>query len=424
MTHTALMHRDKKVIWHPFTQHGIEADFLPVESAKGAWLHLKDGRKILDAISSWWVNLHGHGNPEIAQAIYKQALELEHTVFAGFTHEPAIEFAETLIAATQQAGAELTRCFYTDNGATAVEAAMKMAYQYHINLGHETRNKFIAIFDSYHGDTLGCMSLSERASYHSHFHKLLPQVDFISSEDVTALEKMLLQQPDQYAALIIEPMVQGATGMKMHSAEFLADVAALCKKAGVLLICDEVFTGFYRTGTCFAFEQAGIQPDILCLGKGITGGFLTLAATLTTEEIFNAYCSNDIKKAFLHGHTYTANPIACAAAIASWKILQQAATQQAIKNISLQTAAWIEHLSQHKNCEAARSLGTIGAIEKRHVGNYGSNAAYKIRDFALQHNILLRPLGAVVYTLPPYCTTEAELNQAYQVIEKILDKDF
>jgi len=216
-----LMQRDKKVIWHPYTQHGIEADFLPIVGGKDAWLHLKDGRKILDAISSWWVNLHGHAHPDIAHAIYKQALALEHTVFAGFTHEPAIELAEILTTAAQKSGAEFTRCFYSDNGSTAVESAMKMAYQYHINLGVTTRNKFIAIYDSYHGDTLGCMAVSERNGFHGHFHALLPQVDFISAADITSLEKILTAQAEQYAALIIEPMVQGASGMKMHSVVIL-----------------------------------------------------------------------------------------------------------------------------------------------------------------------------------------------------------
>ncbi|HVV67919.1 MAG TPA: adenosylmethionine--8-amino-7-oxononanoate transaminase [Gammaproteobacteria bacterium] len=420
---TSLMARDQKSLWHPFTQHGLESEFLPVVSAKGAWLQLADGKKILDAISSWWTNLHGHAQPDIASAIYAQALQLEHTLLAGFTHEPAVRLAEILLTATQASGANLTRCFYSDNGATAVEVAMKMAYQYYKNQQVKTRNRFIAITHAYHGDTLGSMALSARDSYHQHFSSLLPEVTFIDPQQLDQLENLLTQQPEQYCALIIEPMIQGAGGMKFHSAEFLAAVAALCHKAGVLLIVDEVFTGFYRTGKCFAFEHADIKPDLLCLAKGLTGGFLPLAATLTTEAIFNAYYSKDINQAFLHGHTFTANPIACAAAIASWQLLQQPATQENILQISKITQRCIQHLSQHENASLARSLGTVGAINKKNLPGYMSGSGQAIRAFAMEKNVLLRPLGSALYAVPPYCITADELEQVYQVIELILNKE-
>jgi adenosylmethionine-8-amino-7-oxononanoate aminotransferase len=422
----SIVERDQKYIWHPFTQHGLDKECLSVSSAKGAWLTLEDGRKILDAISSWWVTLHGHAQPEIAEAIFKQANQLEQVIFARFTHEPAVTLAETLIHAAQKSGAELTRCFYSDNGSTAVEAAMKISYQYHKNHDVNTRTRFIALENSYHGDTLGAMSLSARGSYHQHFSALLSAVDFISTDEagIKQLEKYLNDSPEQYAALIVEPMVQGAGGMKMHSPDFLSAVAALCQKSGVLLICDEVFTGFYRTGKCFAFEHATIKPDLLCLGKGLSGGFLPLSATLATEEIFNAFQSKQMHRAFLHGHSFTANPLACAAAIASWDILQKENTQTSIKNISHQTEKWIKRLSTHKNCAAARSLGTIGAIEMRGLPDYLSSNAYKIFSYAIKKGVLIRPMGSIIYTVPPYCTNEIELDKIYEVIESILNEAF
>jgi len=416
--------RDQKTLWHPFTQHGLEGECLSVSSAKGVWLTLDDGRKILDAISSWWVNLHGHAHPAIAEAIFTQANQLEHVMFARFTHEPAVKLAEILTTAAQAGGAPLTRCFYSDNGSTAVEAAMKLAYQYHKNRGVHTRTRFMALTHAYHGDTLGAMAVSARGSYHQHFSGLLPAVDFISTQDTHQLEEYLNHHAEQYAALIVEPMVQGAGGMRMYSADFLSAAASLCKKAGVLLICDEIFTGFYRTGRCFAFEHAQIKPDLMCLGKGLTGGFLTLSATLATEEIFSTFRSDDMNHAFLHGHSFSANPLACAAAIASWDILQTENTQRAIKNITRQTATWIERLSTHRNCAAARSLGTIGAIEMRGLPDYLSGNAYKIFSYAIKKGVLLRPLGPVIYTVPPYCMNETELDTVYSVIQSLLDEEF
>jgi adenosylmethionine-8-amino-7-oxononanoate aminotransferase len=415
----SLNERDKQVIWHPFTQHGIETDFLPVKSAKGAWLTLEDDTKILDAISSWWVNLHGHAHPEIAKAIFDQADTLEHTMFAGFTHEPGVKLAETLVQAAQIKGAPLTRCFYTDNGSTAVEAAMKMSYQYHKVCGRQDRKRFLALSNAYHGDTIGCMSVSARGSYHRFFADLLVEVDFVDSPQT--LKAMLEAHPDQYAAFIIEPMVQGAGGMLMHSAEFLAEIGELCKKAGVLLIADEIFTGFYRTGKLFAFEHANIQPDMLCLSKGLTGGALPLSVTLTSHEIFEAYCSEDVGKAFLHGHSFTANPIGCAAALASWRILHRPETQANIQRIAEQTKQWLARLSEHPKAENARTLGTIGAIDIKGYPSYFSAMSYKIRSFALQNNVLIRPLGSVLYAVPPYCATAEEIDKIYATIALILD---
>lgn len=418
-TKLSLNERDKQAIWHPFTQHGIEKDFLPVKSAKGAWLTLEDGTRILDAISSWWVNLHGHAHPEIAQAVFEQANQMGHIMFAGFTHEPAVRLAELLIEAVQEKGTNLARCFYTDNGSTAVECAMKMAYQYHKVSGRENRTRFLALSNAYHGDTLGSMAVSARGSYHSYFTDLLSDVDFVS--DLASLEKVLAENPDTYAAMIVEPMVQGAGGMLMHSAEFLSDIADRCQKAGILVICDEVFTGFYRTGKCFAFEYANIKPDLLCLSKGLTGGFLPLSVTLATAEIFEAFQSQNVSQAFLHGHSYTANPLGCAAGIASWKLLHQAETQANLKRIYQQTEDWIKQLSQHTSVENPRALGTIGAVDIKGYPNYFSRTPHKIRSFAIEKNVLIRPLGATLYSVPPYCATADEIDKIYQTIGLILD---
>ncbi|MDF3055078.1 MAG: bioA, partial [Gammaproteobacteria bacterium] len=324
-----------------------------------------------------------------------------------------------LVSAVQAGGARLSRCFYSDNGSTAVEVAMKMAYQYHKVSGRASRVRFLALSNAYHGDTLGSMSVSARGSYHHYFTDLLVGVDFIS--DVGSLERILEENPDAYAALIVEPMVQAATGMRMHSSDSLSQMATICHKAGVLLICDEVFTGFYRTGKCFAFEHANLQPDLLCLSKGLTGGFLPLSVTLATTELFEAFQSEEVGRAFLHGHSFTANPIACAAALASWQLLDQAQTQANIRRISKQTGVWLSHLSRHACAEHARSLGTIGAIDIKGYPDYFSKTPYKIRKFAIQNNVLIRPLGATLYAVPPYCATESEIDKIYQTILLILD---
>lgn len=411
--------RDQKFIWHPFAQHGIEAEFLPVVAAEGAWLQLADGRKIIDAVASWWVNIHGHGHPVLAKAIYQQAQKLDHVIFAGFTHEPAIELAEILLNAVQTQQTNLSRCFYSDNGATSVEVALKMAFQYYKNKGIKTRTKFLALKNSYHGDTLGAMALSMRGSVHQHFTELLPEVDYVATGDLTELQQALERDGKHYAAFIVEPIVQAAGGMQIYSNEFLSAAVKLCQQHGILVICDEVFTGFYRTGKCFAFEHANIKPDLVCLAKGLTGGILPLAVTLVTEEIFASFKSQEMQRTFYHGHSYTANPIACAAAIASWQLLHQEKTQQAINKITNKTSAWIEHLAKSNQVKKFRNLGTIGVIELGDAYNYFSTINYKIRSFAIENGVLLRPLGNVVYALPPYCVTEAEIDQIYSVMETV-----
>lgn len=417
----SLTERDQKIIWHPFAQHGIESEFPPIVSAEGAWLQLVDGRKIIDAVTSWWVNIHGHGHPVLAKAIYQQAQKLDHVIFAGFTHEPAIELAELLLNTVQTRQTNLSRCFYSDNGATSVEVALKMAFQYYKNKGIKTRTKFLALKNSYHGDTLGGMALSMRGSVHQHFAELLPEVDYVATDDLAELKRALEKDADHYAAFVVEPIVQAAGGMQIYSSEFLSEAVKLCQQYGILVICDEVFTGFYRTGKCFAFEHANIKPDLLCLAKGLTGGILPLAVTLATEEIFASFKSQEMQRAFYHSHSYTANPIACAAAIASWQLLQQEKTQQAIKTITNKTSAWIERLAEYPQVTKTRNLGTIGVIELGDAYNYFSAMNYKIRSFAIENGVLLRPLGNVVYALPPYCVTDVEIDQIYSVMEAVVN---
>ncbi len=415
------MERDRKVIWHPYSQHGLNEPILPVVSARGAYLTLADGREVLDGTSSWWVNLHGHAHPEIAQAIFDQARKLEHVIFAGVTHEPAIRLAEGLVQHPFIREAGLSRVFYSDNGSTAVEAALKMAFQFHINSGGKPRERFLALSNSYHGDTLGAMAVGEPEGYHKIFRSLLPQVDFVNPGDLTSLKDLLLRNRDHYSAFIFEPLVQGAAGMKMYSPHFLREAVELCQSEGVLTISDEVFTGFYRTGRCFASEHAGIRPDLLCLSKGITGGFLPLAVTLTSEKVFNAFLSSDLKTAFLHGHSYTANPIACAAAIASWKILHSESCQDQIQSLCRQTERELSAFRQHPRVSSVRSLGTIGVIEVQTSESYFVGSLKQLGRKALDQGVFIRPLGNVIYVLPPYCTQEWELRKIYQVIGELLN---
>jgi adenosylmethionine-8-amino-7-oxononanoate aminotransferase len=414
-----ILEKDRKWIWHPYSQHGLNREILPVISARGAYLKLADGREILDGISSWWVNILGHSHPEIAAAIFAQASSLEHVIFSGFTHYPAVALAEQLVQHPALAVAGLSKVFYSDNGSTAVEVALKMAYQFHVNRG-EPRSHFLALKNSYHGDTLGAMAVGEPEGFHEIFRKLMPPVDFILPEDLAELEHLLRANPNRYAAFIFEPLLQGAGGMRMYSPEFLKNAVDLCQKYGVLTIADEVFTGFYRTGKCFAFEHCGIRPDMICLSKGITGGFLPLAVTLVQERIFEGFLSESLATAFLHGHSYTANPIACAAALASWKVLHEPETQRKIAEICEITEERILKLRSMRGAKNARCLGTVGAVELADGYTYFSEKAGSLMAAALNKGVLLRPLGSVVYTVPPYCCTATEIHQIYDAVEDLI----
>jgi adenosylmethionine-8-amino-7-oxononanoate aminotransferase len=423
---TDIIELDQNILWHPYTQHGaknsLSTDLPLVTAAQGAEIHFANGNSVIDAISSWWVNLHGHSHPKIAEAISTQARRLEHVIFAGFTHEPAVLLAKKLLLETKKLAPKIERVFYSDNGSTAVEVALKMAYQAQIQKGQIQRRKFLALKGSYHGDTLGAMSASDRNGFHQVFTPLMAPVDFIEPDNFTELEA-LSGDLQNYAACIVEPLVQGAGAMRMYSPRYLQKLAQMCRDKGVYLIADEVFTGFYRTGTFLACEQASVQPDLICLSKGITGGFLPLSVTLASEEIFSAFHSEDLSRAFLHGHSYTANPIACAAALASLDLLLTKDCQDRIGQICQWTREQLDILakSEPKRLKNARQLGTIGAIDIAEPTSYLSGKfSKKFAQQCQKQGVLLRPLGGTIYTLPPYCTSEAQFNKIYNVIQTVL----
>jgi adenosylmethionine-8-amino-7-oxononanoate aminotransferase len=415
---------DKELIWHPFTSLVGSPEPLLIQSASGVYLHTHDGRKIIDAISSWWVNLHGHGNPHIAKAIAAQAKTLEHVIFAGFTHEPAIRLAQALLRILPD---NQSKVFYSDNGSTAVEVGLKMAFQYLYNKGIK-KKKIIALKGAYHGDTFGAMSVGGRSPFTDPFSSYLFDVSFIDFPEAGREEQVLneckaLLNGDDVGAFIFEPLVQGASGMRMYSPTILDALLKETHKHGVICIADEVFTGFGRTGKLFACRYLEQKPDIICVSKGITGGALPLGVTSCSENITSAFASSDVTRTFFHGHSYTANPIACAAANASIELLLGEDCQQQISRISVSHQDFSKTINHHKNVKEVRCLGTILAVElKSEVeSSYFNEMRKKIYPYFLERDILLRPLGNVIYILPPYVITEDELHQVYRSITGCLD---
>lgn len=416
---------DKKNIWHPFTSLVDGPEPLLVASAHGVYLNLQDGRKIIDAVSSWWVNLHGHSNPAIANAIAEQAKKLEHVIFAGFTHEPAIRLAENLLSILPK---NQSKIFFSDNGSTAVEVALKMAIQYWHNQGIKNKTKIIALDGAYHGDTFGSMSVGERGAFTNAFAPYLFNVSFIdfpteeNRENVLKdFEEKLLT--DQFGVFIYEPLVQGAAGMRMYSPEILEKLISMAKKYNVICIADEVFTGFGRTGKLFASDYLKSQPDIIAVSKGITGGFMPLGVTSCSDKIVEAFRSHEASKTFFHGHSYTANPLACAAANASLNLLMSEECQQNIQRISENHLIFISKNRDRDIIKNIRSRGTILAIELKtgEETSYFNETRKKIYPYFLERNILLRPLGNVIYVLPPYIIINEELNFVYSAIEDFFD---
>lgn len=397
----SLAGRDAKVLWHPYTQMQTAPPPLEIVRGEGAWLYTADGRRILDGVSSWWVNIHGHSHPKLNEALAAQARELEHVIFAGCTHRPAVELAERLLTVLPKG---LARVFYSDNGSTAVEAAIKMSLQYWRNRG-SARTRFLSLEGAYHGDTVGAMSASARSVFNSSFEPLMFQVE--QFRDLAELEAKL--QGDT-AAVLIEPMLQGAGGMRMWPAEFVRGVRELCDRRGTLLIADEVLTGFGRTGKMFACEHAGITPDIICLSKGLTAGYMPLGATVTTQAIYDAFLSDDRSKTFFHGHSYTANPLACAVAIASLKLFDEEPVLENVARLERQMRA----------CLNGRVIGGVGVVELQGDGYLDSTGPRLAAEF-LKRGLLLRPLGNVVYFMPPYCITESETEWALTQIHEVIN---
>jgi adenosylmethionine---8-amino-7-oxononanoate aminotransferase len=420
-----LVRHDKQNIWHPFTSLGSESVPVHIIKGEGVYLHTSDGRRIIDAISSWWVNLHGHSNPEIAKAIAQQATNLEHVIFAGFTHEPAIRLSENLksiLPSNQE------KIFFSDNGSTAVEVALKLGIQYWHNQGIK-KSKVVAFEGSYHGDTFGSMSVGSRGSFNSAFEPFLFDVQFIpvptdkNHEQVVRLLSEIVKD-DDVAAFIYEPLVQAAAGMVMYEPEWLNNLLEVCQTYNVICIADEVFTGFGRTGKLLASDYMTLKPDLIALSKGITGGALPLGVTCVSAKIVDAFRTFDRQKTFFHGHSYTANPLACAAANASFALLVSETCQQRIVNIARQHEDFRKKITGHPAVKNARCFGTIVAVELRtKEGTHYFNAMRdQIYNHFMSRNILLRPLGNIIYILPPYVITREELNSIYKEIELFLDQ--
>ncbi len=414
-----LPNRDTAVIWHPFTQMHTAPLPIPIVRGEGSLLFDADGRTFLDMISSWWVNLHGHAHPHIAERVSHQLRTLEHVIFAGFTHEPAIELAERLLAILPDNQA---RVFYSDNGSTAVEVALKMAFQYWHNIG-QPRRRVVALEGAYHGDTFGAMSVGGRSAFSAPFAPFLFDVDYLPVP-VPGQEAAVLAQAenlftDDVAAFIVEPLIQGAGGMVMYEPDVLNTLIQMARKQGALVVADEVMTGFGRTGKLFASHYLDIQPDLMCLSKGLTGGTMALGVTTCTAAIYNAFLSDDKHKTLFHGHSFTANPLACAAALASLDLLLSPETQANIKRISTRHQAFADTLRGQETVDNVRQLGTILAFDLKVAGE---NSSYfnSIRDeaynYLLDKGVLMRPLGNVLYFLPPYCTTNEQLDEAYAAV--------
>ena len=422
-------------LWHPFTQQGTEPPPPIVCNAQGVYFETQDGRKILDAISSWWVNIHGHSHPAIAEAVALQAARLEHVLFAGFSHEPAEELAARL---GKIMPSPLRHVFFSDDGSTAVEVALKLAVQYWANCGRPQKRKIVALEHAYHGDTAGAMSVSDDSPFTAPFESMrFPVLRTDSAycahcpvglaratchiECLDKLAKLLAEQADEIAAVIVEPLLQGAGGMIVHPEEFLAGVRRLTAAHDVLLIADEVLTGFGRTGRMFACERAGVVPDLMCVAKGLTGGFLPLAATFTTDRVHDAFTGGDRSRTFFHGHSYTANPIACAAANASLQIFENEPVFERIAAIENAHAARLPAFASDPRVADARRIGTVAAIELAVPdAGYLSSLRPRLYAYYLSRGVLLRPLGNVVYILPPYVITPNELNFVYDVIRDSL----
>ncbi|MBF0160712.1 MAG: adenosylmethionine--8-amino-7-oxononanoate transaminase, partial [Magnetococcales bacterium] len=425
----ALISLDRRHLWHPFTQEQTAPVVTPIAAARGAQLYGYDGRSYLDLISSWWVITHGHGHPRIAQAIAQQAQTLEQVVFAGFTHAPAIRLATALV---EKLPSGLERLFFSDNGSTAVEVALKMARQYWYNQG-QLRNRFLAFQGGYHGDTVGAMSAGCSSGFFEPFRSLLFPVDLMpfpatweGDSGVELREAAALQALDDYlaehggacAAVLMEPLVQGAAGMRMCRPLFVQQLAARVRAAGVLLIFDEVMTGFGRTGSLFACEKAQVTPDLICLSKGLTGGFLPMSVTVCREEIYTAFLGESFDRAFAHGHSFTANPLGCAAGLVSLTLFEEEQTLERIARMEEIHRERLLALAGHPRVEHPRLMGSIAALDIRAKdAGYASRIGLFLRKFFLDHGMLLRPLGNTLYLLPPYCISAAELQQAWDGVE-------
>ncbi|HTX15436.1 MAG TPA: adenosylmethionine--8-amino-7-oxononanoate transaminase [Candidatus Baltobacteraceae bacterium] len=423
-------------IWHPFTQEALDPAPMRITKAEGVYLYTDDGRRLIDGISSWWVNIHGHGHPAIAAAIAAQAARIDHVLLAGFTHDAVEELRECLRKILPP---NLSHIFFSDDGSTAVEVALKMAVQYWQNVGRPEKKAIVALDHAYHGDTVGAMSVGASSSFTDPFRELLFPVHRVHSaychrcpvgktratcsiDCVDQLQRLLEEKHGEIAAVIVEPLLQGAGGMIVHPVEFLQRVRRLCTEHDVLLIADEVLTGFGRCGKMFACELAGVEPDLMCLSKGLTGGVLPMGATACTAEIHGAFVSEDRGRTFYHGHSYTGNAIAAAAAVASHGIFESEPVFERIEQIAKIHRERLAAIKDHPAVGDVRSVGTMAAVELRADDpGYASKLRPKLYRFFIDGGVLLRPLGNIVYILPPYVITSEELNGVHDRVAEALD---
>ena len=430
-----MMQRDLEVIWHPCTQMKDHETLplVPIKSGKGVYLYDFEGNSYIDAVSSWWVNLFGHANETINNKIKAQLDTLEHVLLAGFTHEPAVELAHKLVNITPKA---LAKVFYVDNGSSAVEASLKMSYHYHLNRG-KRKPLFLSLTNSYHGETIGALSVGDVALYKETYEPLLianmqvpvpiDQSEKAAHDALVALEKVLQEKAHEVAALILEPLIQGAGGMHMYHPAYLTGARALTKKYDVHLIADEIMTGFGRTGKMFACEHADISPDFMTLSKGLTGGYLPLSVVMTTDEVYNAfYCDYNEHKAFLHSHSYTGNPLACSAALATLEIFEQNDILGENEKKRIYIKEKLEKFSDLSNVKEIRQQGMVTAVELKGYEPQ-ERIGLRIYTYALTQGVLLRPLGHIIYFMPPYTITYEEIDKmievAYEGIRKLEIRD-
>jgi adenosylmethionine-8-amino-7-oxononanoate aminotransferase len=437
----SLLDRDRAYVWHPYTQMQTAPAPLPIVRGEGVYLYTEDGRRLLDGISSWWVNIHGHSHPALNRALSEQAELLEHVVFAGCTHRPAVELAERLVAALPPG---LTRVFYSDNGSTAVEVALKMAWQYWRNRGEGHRRTFVTLHHAYHGDTVGAMSVSEDSLFTQAFTPLLFRTTRVAApycyrcplglervrcaiDCLGGLEASLKEHADSVAAVLVEPMLQGAGGMVVWPAEFLAGVRQLCDRYGTLLIADEVLTGFGRTGRMFACEHASVSPDIICLSKALTAGYLPLGATVASDAIFSAFLSDDRAKTFFHGHSFTANPLACAVALASLDLFRDHAVLDRVRAIESRLREGLATLTSLPLVGDVRVIGAVGIVElvsdrtTRAAKGYLDDIGPRLTAAFLARGLLLRPLGNILYFMPPYVIRDEEVDWVLKEMRAVLE---
>nr|WP_317632925.1 adenosylmethionine--8-amino-7-oxononanoate transaminase [uncultured Flavobacterium sp.] len=418
-----LRKRDFEVNWHPYTQMQQATDIIPIVRGEGSYIFDANGKRYIDAVSSWWVTLHGHAHPYIAKKMSEQLNTLEHVIFAGFTHKPAIELSESLLALLPN---NQKKVFYTDNGSTAIEVALKMCIQYGYHL-QSNKKKILAFKNGYHGDTFGAMSVSGRGIWTDPFGELLFDVEFIDAptqDNLAETKKFISQHADEILCFIYEPLVQGAGGMLMHKATDLDELLSCAKQNDILLIQDEIFVGFGRTGKLFAANHLQTKADVMCFSKGLTGGTLPLGVTTCSQQIYDAFYSEDSTKALFHGHSFTASPLACTAALASLDLLLMDETQQNIQRIVNLHADFMSKISKHPKIKTVRQQGTIFALEWKtsEETSYFSDMHQLLYPKFLEKGILMRPLGNIIYLVPPYCTSTEDLNYIYETILLFLEE--